>query len=165
MKIDNANRCVYNDIDLFDLIMQGFSIDELIYDNADRDNKILNFIDCKSYLNYEPITNVEEFHKKNQLHWLMDSEYKDLDIETHCLNLCKTEVETQRVNMELNKFKEYELLDLLKYIKFMVDSFKKHNILWGIGRGSSVSSYILYLLGIHAVDSLKYKLDFSEFLK
>jgi DNA polymerase III alpha subunit len=38
-------------------------------------------------------------------------------------------------------------------------------VLWGVGRGSSVASYCLYILGVHKVDSIKYELDIHEFLK
>jgi len=34
-----------------------------------------------------------------------------------------------------------------------------------VGRGSSVSSYILYLIGIHRVDSLRYGFSISDYLK
>jgi len=47
----------------------------------------------------------------------------------------------------------------------MVDTFRKNNVVWGVGRGSSVSSYVLYLLGVHRVDSIKYKLNINEFLR
>jgi DNA polymerase III alpha subunit len=42
---------------------------------------------------------------------------------------------------------------------------RSNNIVWGVGRGSSVASYVLYLLGVHKVDSIKYGLDIREFLK
>jgi DNA polymerase III alpha subunit len=57
------------------------------------------------------------------------------------------------------------MLDLLRYLKYLVDTMRSKNILWGVGRGSSVASYCLYLLGIHKVDSVKYDLDIKEFLK
>ena len=50
-------------------------------------------------------------------------------------------------------------------VKILVDVSKENNIVLGVGRGSSVASYILYLLGIHKVDSLAYNLDIKEFLK
>jgi DNA polymerase III alpha subunit len=48
---------------------------------------------------------------------------------------------------------------------YVIDTFKKNNVIWGVGRGSSVSSYILYLLEVHDVDSVMYDLDFNEFLR
>ena len=39
------------------------------------------------------------------------------------------------------------------------------NVLWGVGRGSSVASYALFLIGVHKIDSVKYDLDWREFLR
>ena len=57
------------------------------------------------------------------------------------------------------------MIDLLCYLKYLVDTMREHNIVWGVGRGSSVASYCLYLLGVHKIDSIKYELDIREFLK
>jgi DNA polymerase III alpha subunit len=50
-------------------------------------------------------------------------------------------------------------------LKYIVDTLRDNKIIWGVGRGSSVSSYVLYLLGVHRIDSLKYQLDYREFLR
>ena len=57
------------------------------------------------------------------------------------------------------------MLDLLFYLKYLVDTMRGNSIVWGVGRGSSVASYVLYLLGVHKVDSIKYDLDINEFLR
>jgi DNA polymerase III alpha subunit len=41
----------------------------------------------------------------------------------------------------------------------------KQKIIWGVGRGSSVASYVLYKLGVHRINSLYYNLDATEFLR
>jgi DNA polymerase III alpha subunit len=41
----------------------------------------------------------------------------------------------------------------------------ENHVIWGVGRGSSVASYVLYLLGVHRIDSMFYDLDVSEFLR
>ena len=56
---------------------------------------------------------------------------------------------------ELILFKERDLIPLLRYLKYLVDTMRKHNIVWGVGRGSSVASYILYLIGVHKINSIK----------
>ena len=57
------------------------------------------------------------------------------------------------------------MIDLLRWLKYFVDTMRSNNLTWGVGRGSSVASYVLYLLGVHKVDSIKYKLDLKEFLR
>ena len=42
---------------------------------------------------------------------------------------------------------------------------RKNKFIWGVGRGSSVSSYILYLIGVHRVNSLKFGFDIKDYLK
>jgi DNA polymerase III alpha subunit len=54
---------------------------------------------------------------------------------------------------------------LLFYLKYLVDAMRENKIVWGVGRGSSVASYVLYLIGVHRIDSIKYDLDIKEFLK
>ena len=95
----------------------------------------------------------------------MPDEYKDMDIAQWILDQCKTELELQRVGAELLLFQERELFPLLQYLKYFVDTMRANNILWGLGRGSSVASYVLYLIGVHKIDSLKYNLDWHEFLR
>lgn len=70
-----------------------------------------------------------------------------------------------RVWEELDEFKERGMHNLLRYMIYLVDFMRENNIVWGVGRGSSVSSYVLYLIGIHKVDSIKYGLDINEFLR
>ena len=108
---------------------------------------------------------VDEYDMQNQRNWLMPEEYKQIDIAQHVIDLCKTDTEIQRAGQELLMFQERNLFNLLKYLKYLVDTMRANNIIWGVGRGSSVASYVLYLLGIHKVDSLKYNLDIKEFLK
>ena len=53
---------------------------------------------------------------------------------------------------------------LLVVLNRMVDKMKDDGIVWS-GRGSSCSSYVLYLIGVHDVNPIKYDIDFTEFTK
>lgn len=108
---------------------------------------------------------VDEYDLLNQRNWLMPDEYKELDIAQHIIDLCKTDAEIQRAGQELLMFQERNLFNLLKYLKYLVDTMQSNNIIWGVGRGSSVASYVLYLLGVHKIDSMYYDLDPGEFLR
>lgn len=96
--------------------------------------------------------------------WFIPKEYRDFDIEEFLLTQCPEE-NLDRLAEELKLYKKYDMLDLLKMMKYLVDSLRKNNIVWGVGRGSSVSSYCLYLIGIHKIDSVKYRLPISDFFK
>jgi DNA polymerase III alpha subunit len=95
----------------------------------------------------------------------MPQQYKDMDIAQFVLEQCQDDSELQRAGMELLLFQERDMFDLLKYLKYLVDTMRENNIIWGVGRGSSVSSFVLYLIVIHKINSLYYDLSIEEFLK
>jgi DNA polymerase III alpha subunit len=107
---------------------------------------------------------IEEFDKANQQKWFMPDDYFPNIVE-HLYGLCNTKEEEERVSLELELFIQHGMFELLVYLKYLVDTMRENNIVWGVGRGSSVASYVLYLLGVHKVNSIKYDLDIHEFLK
>ena len=113
----------------------------------------------------EDIIDISEWDYKNQSSWFMPQEYKNFEIVGFLLDQTKNEDEYQRVVTELELFYQYNMIDVLRYVKYLVDTMRQNNIVWGVGRGSSVASYCLYLLGVHKINSLKFDLDIKEFLK
>jgi len=107
----------------------------------------------------------EQWDHRCQNRWYMPQSYLELDIAAHVLGLCQTDAQLQRVGQELLMYQERDLFDLLRYLKYLVDRMSENNMIWGVGRGSSVASYVLYLLGVHRIDSLYYDLDPAEFLR
>ena len=106
-----------------------------------------------------------EWHEANQNTWFMPDEYKNMDIAKWLLDLCRNETELQRTGAELLMYAERDLLDLLRYLKYFVDTLRANNIVWGVGRGSSVASFVLYLIGVHKINSITYNLDIEEFIR
>ena len=96
--------------------------------------------------------------------WFIPNEYKQLDIEEFLVTQCP-EQNYPRLIEELALFKQNNMIPVLKTMKYVVDTLRANNIVWGVGRGSSVSSYVLYLIGIHKIDSVKYALPIDEFFK
>ena len=110
-------------------------------------------------LNY-PLTKLQ-VDKNN---WFIPDEYKQLDIEKYLIEQCPEQNYT-RLAEELVLFEQNNMIPVLKTMKYVVDTLRKNNIVWGVGRGSSVSSYVLFLVGIHKIDSVKYDLPIDEFFK
>jgi len=108
---------------------------------------------------------VPEFDHIRQNRWFMPDEYRNIDIAEYVLQLCSTQEELQRAGEELLLFQQYDLFDLLRYLRYLVDVMRQNHVIWGVGRGSSVASFVLYLLGVHRVNSLYYNLDPREFLR
>jgi len=114
---------------------------------------------------YSSNVNIEEFDQTLQAHWYMPDEYYEIDIAAWVLDQCKGEAELQRAGEELLLFQERDAFMLLRYMKYLVDTMRANNVVWGVGRGSSVSSFVLFKLGVHKINSLYYDLDPREFLK
>mgnify|MGYP000219764981 CR=1 FL=1 len=118
-----------------------------------------------AYQLLDPEFTLADFDAQNQSNWYMPDEYKTLDIAEWVLNQCRTQAELQRVGEELMLFQERGLFTLLQYLKYMVDTLKANNVVIGVGRGSSTASYVLFLIGVHRINSMYYDLDIGEFLK
>ena len=106
-----------------------------------------------------------KFHNWNQQAWLMPPEYQDMDIARYVLEQCADQDELQRAGAELMEYQSRDLMGMLCYLKYLADTAKTNNIVLGVGRGSSVASFVLYLIGIHRIHSLRHNLDFAEFMR
>ena len=148
---------VYNIEDVVDLMMSEQNVSGITVDDTVKLDNVMPETDVS--------LSVDEYDLMNQHNWLMPEEYKQIDIAQHVIDCCKTDAEIQRAGEELLMFQQRNLFNLLKYLKYLVDTMKENNIIWGVGRGSSVASYVLYLLGVHRVDSMYYDLDPAEFLR
>jgi DNA polymerase III alpha subunit len=102
--------------------------------------------------------------KVNPDNWFIPQRYKDIDIEGYLMNQCPPE-NRDRLSKELQLYQKNNMIPVLKAMKYIVDTLRNNKVLWGVGRGSSVASYALFLLGVHKVDSVKYSLPIEEFFK
>ena len=170
MKYDNYGQAYTDSKELCSLLYKNPKLDLTLFKVNDpgQYNKSIDDLhaELEKISNYEKSTvDVDEFDKKMQTQWRMPEEYKQLDIAEYILGLCTDDYQLQRVGEELLLYQERDLFDLLRYLKYMIDTLRKNNVVWGVGRGSSVASYILFLLGVHKIDSLYYNLSVDEFLK
>jgi DNA polymerase III alpha subunit len=169
MKTDNYGQLILTEDDLCDLYMRDptRTIKTCLVDkHINLDDIFLSNENLPTLVEYvESNLSLEEFDNNNQLHWQMPVEYYEIDIAKWVLDQCKNEEELQRAGDELLKFYDRNMFPLLKYLKYLVDTMRRNNIVWGVGRGSSVASYVLYLIGIHRINSLYYQLSVDEFLK
>jgi DNA polymerase III alpha subunit len=166
MKSDKYRNPIFEESDLFEFIYTGSDLDTLKSSIIVEDLKQFSE---HSNLTFLPLPKqdltIQEFDKLNQTNWHMPDNYKQMDIEEYLWQKCKNLFEQERILIELEEYKNRNMLDLLKWLKYLVDTMRQNNIVWGVGRGSSVSSYVLYMLGVHKIDSLKYNLDFKEFMR
>lgn len=112
------------------------------------------------------IEKVSDDIKEIDFDWKLPEKYLKLDIDEYILSLIK-DIDNDRilarVENELSEIRKRKLENLFRCIIYIIDTFKQKEIIWGVGRGSSCASYILYLLGLHCVDPIKYNISMSEF--
>lgn len=176
LKIDNLKdqygRVVYNRHDLYDMLYDGEDISSIVEVDWHEDFEKYNNAVEKNYLQnnlFKAIEKlsltVEEFDIENQREWYIPEEYKVLDLYEYLLARLPDDNHHGRMIEELNAYDERGLIPVLRYMIYLVDTMRENNIVWGVGRGSSVASYVLYIIGIHRINSIQYNLDYKEFLR
>lgn len=171
IKTDDLGVPRFTTCNLIDMIYSG-NIDKCHVvlcdpsDDVDRFNAAMEEQGLPALQKYIPIgVDQKTFDDVCQSEWFMPDEYKKYPIFDFCNSQCTTAEQRARVMEEFEAFYEHGMLPLLCYMKYLVDFMRENNIVWGVGRGSSVASYVLYLIGVHKINSLKYNLDWREFLR
>jgi DNA polymerase III alpha subunit len=171
MRLDYYSNPIFNEQDLFDALYKGYQINpaDIIFVEQ-RTSDILALETQSGIRLFEPIDTpsptIEQLDSVWQEQWHMPDEYKILDIESWLFEQAPPwDPNHTRLSDELAAFKARNMLDLLRWLKYFVDTCSKEGIVWGVGRGSSVASYVLYLIGVHSIDPIKYNLDWQEFLR
>jgi DNA polymerase III alpha subunit len=138
-------------------------------DDIDKFNAAMEEQGLPTLTNYVALdVDQKDFDGALQSEWFMPDEYKNINVFEYVLSKAHIPCEqpTQdRIWEELYAFEERDMLDLLRYMIYLVDFMRENSIVWGVGRGSSVASYVLYLIGVHRIDSIQYNLDWREFLR
>lgn len=173
MTRNKFGEIIFAEQDLCDLVMQGHDVTKMtgvvVDPDLDLERLIHVMTDPDQMITWTFPENsdvsVPDYDAVRQNRWFMSQEYQDLDIAQYVLDLCHTQEQLQRVGQELLLYQERGLFDLLRYMKYLVDVMRSNRVIWGVGRGSSTASYVLYLLGVHRIDSMLYDLDPREFLR
>ena len=165
--LDKYNRYLSDEKTGIEMLYTGKDISNVEFtktDDVTRFNKFCNDLGIDRLR----ILGEDDFDRINTYN--IPQHYKEIDVEEYIRGLISTsgdsaEAVEARVEMELALYKERNLFPIIQVLLFVVDILRRNDLVWGVGRGSSVASYILYLIGIHKVDSIKYNLDIREFLK
>ena len=168
MITDKFGQQVYSEQDLCDFYFKNpdLQLHSVLVETPIAFSRDLDLENIPNLIHYQlENISVEQFDDKCRNNWFMPKEYMDMDIAQFVLEQCTTDAELQRAGKELLMFQERDMFILLKYLKYLVDTMRQNNIVWGVGRGSSVASFVLFLLGVHRINSLYYDLSIEEFLK
>ena len=145
--------------------VSGMCVDEL----TDEINQYNKLVDSDERITVKK--NVQDLN----FDWNIPQEYKELDVRSRVYQILEAQDRNQsekstyvhhaRVDEELKLYEQLGLTDVLRVLIYVINTLQAHNIVWGVGRGSSVASYVLYLIGVHDIDSIKYELNITDFLR
>ena len=169
MRLDKFGNPIFNSQDIFKSLYQGklTNLKDITVDYTD-DIKQLEEVAEFTFQKFNDQLDqidIKDFDQALQSDWFMPPEYREFDVAEYCISRCTSDVQIERVNAEMSAYEDRGMIPLLQWIKHFVDTCTENNIVWGVGRGSSVASFVLFLLGVHQVDSVKYNLDWQEFLR
>ena len=162
--LDKFNRYQSDENTGLDMLYKGKSLHSTEFTTTEDIDKFNKF--CSEFdINVLKKLGDSDFDRINTYN--IPEHYQTIDVKEYVRKLVSDGDSDQigRVEMELTEFEARNLFPVLRILIYIIETMRKHELVWGVGRGSSVSSYVLYLLGVHKVDSLKYNLDIREFLK
>jgi DNA polymerase III alpha subunit len=116
-----------------------------------------------------PLATTKDKNGQFDLTWDVPSEYLGMDLISYlakridALGFTTKSAYINRVNAELQEIRLRGLDNLFKSLIYVVDTFKKNGTVWGVGRGSSCASLVLFLMGLHKVDPILYNIPMQEF--
>jgi len=167
--INDFGDCVYSEDAVIDLLYADPNLDiAKIPTEAEQYNRALAELDIDLPRLPEQIERtgtVADFDRSNHSQWHMPESYADIDVKAYLLERCGTDAERERVQAEYALFEAKGFVKVLQFLIYFVDTLRSNNVVWGVSRGSSVSSFCLFLIGIHKINPLLYDLDYREFLR
>lgn len=170
-QVDPWGRVVVDQASLPEILLNGNSLEDVFVADDDataRFNELCQKWDKAQFMlrpALPPDHSPEEEHAARASRWLVCDDLRGLDVREFLVGACATQEQRDRVNEEMDLFEARDLVPLLQTMICLVEHFRANKIVWGVGRGSSVASYVLYMIGVHRIDPMKYGLSINEFLK
>lgn len=156
---------------VYDMLLRGVPPSKLLIKNFNKDieefNARVGETDSVKLAHESPITITAEWQLPQKYKSLNIDEFIALKFETflHTANYSEKEQDLaiNRIVDELQQVKQRGMIEFFQTIIYAIDTFKDTEVVWGIGRGSSCASYILFLINVHMIDCIKYNINMDEF--
>jgi len=168
-KINDHGDVIFTEQEAIDLLYNNpnFDISKLFFDETTKYESALKELGLElPIIQTAPQReSVKDFDNKNINNWHMPDKYYKINVLQWLLDKCQTDEEKIRVQLEYDMFEKREFIKVLQFLIYFIDILRANNIVWGVGRGSSVASFCLFLIGVHKINPLLYNLNISEFLR
>ena len=160
---------IFTEQDAIDILYNNpdFNIEKLFFKDTEQYNNSIkdlgiDLLKIKSPPDRPPVA---EFDKQNINNWYMPEKYYQINVKEYLLDKCQTQEERDRVEIEYILFEKKKFIKVLQFLIYFIDTLRANNLVWGVGRGSSVASFCLFLIGVHKINPLLYNLNITEFLR
>ena len=102
--------------------------------------------------------------------WTFPETYQDLDVAELAWEMLDhlgltTEVYRERLQAELQAMEERDMFPFVRCLLYVCETLREHGVVWGVGRGSSCASLVMFVLGVNRVDPVLYEIPMREFFK
>ncbi len=169
IKINETGDCIFTEEDAIDSLYTNpdFDISKLFFEDTEQyNNSIKNTgIDLQQLQTVPKRPTPAKVDAANIANWFMPQKYYELNVLEWLLNKCQNDTEKKRVEQEYLLFEKKNFIKVLQFLIYFIDTLRENNIVWGVGRGSSVASFCLFLIGVHKINPLQYDLNITEFLR
>jgi len=168
-KINDHGDVIFTEQEAIDLLYTNpdFDISKLFFEHTEQYNDAIKQIGVDlTPINTAPKRKPPaEFDTINIGNWHMPDKYYQINVLEWLLDKCQNDEEKMRVQTEYDLFEKKKFVKVLQFLIYFVDTLRANNIVWGVGRGSSVASFCLFLIGVHKINPMLYSLDIKEFLR
>jgi len=169
IKINETGDCIFTEQDAIDLLYTNpdFDIAKLFFKTTEQYNNSIKGtgVDFEQLQTVPDRPSPADVDKANINNWHMPQKYYDIDVLQWLLDKCQNNEEKMRVVAEYELFEKKQFIKVLQFLIYFIDTLRANNVVWGVGRGSSVASFCLFLIGVHKINPLQYNLDITEFLR
>ena len=169
IKINETGDCIFTEQDAIDLLYTNpdFDISKLFFESTNQYNNSIKDtgLDLQQLQTVPKRPTPIKFDEANITNWYMPQKYYELNVLEWLLSKCQNDTEKKRVEQEYVLFEKKKFIKVLQFLIYFIDTLRANNIVWGVGRGSSVASFCLFLIGVHKINPLQYDLNITEFLR
>jgi DNA polymerase III alpha subunit len=146
-----------------ELLLEGVPLNKIVVSEMNDDLILFNTLEDvdfpKSKQKNDPL----------DMSWNIPKKYAEMDLGKYLnerlvqMGLNTNPKYVERLAAEMTEVEVRGVSMLLKTLVFVLDTFRENKTVWGVGRGSSCASLVLFVMGLHKVDPVKFNIPLTEF--
>lgn len=174
--IDLNNRIITDEGEM--VAKPSLCLEQILSGKEFKDQKCISDKDVEVYNKRMPLEPIKTWKDDGKLigppgetfEWTYPKKYQKEDLLERAVSFLESknllsEKYIERLEQEYFEIQRRGMEDFLRCLLYVTDEFRKNNIVWGVGRGSSCASLMMYALQINKIDPVRYDIPMEEFFK